>query len=170
MPRGSSYMKRESPSGIGSDNGPFCHESLPYPIKVFGDPTNTENSTWAINFLGPLYRRLWDRFRVAHKAPTADMLNYYGGLTQGVLMRLHREREADITSAGSNALVVLKGRLEQAFGAAFPQLRQIVKKSAGSAAAYQAGLKDSDQINLARPIEKANPRAIDARRKSLTAG
>jgi Protein of unknown function (DUF2786) len=138
-----------------------------YTIKVFGDASNIENATWAINFLGPLYRRLWDRFRAAHKAPTADMLNYYGGLTDGVLRRLQGDRQLEAT--GSRALVLLNGRLEQAFGAAFPNLKQIVKKNTGSADAYHAGLKDSDQINLARPLDNPDRRSLEGTRRALAA-
>ena len=139
-------------------------------IKVFGDPTNTENATWAINFLGPIFRRLWDSYRVRNKAKTSEMQGYYFGLVDGFMAKLEQQRADDrrLQIGSSHALALLSSRLDQAFATAFPQLAQIVKQ-AECGDAYGQGLKDGADINLARSSEKSEPRAIGAGRKAIGA-
>jgi hypothetical protein len=138
-------------------------------IVLFGDPSNIETATWALNFLGATFRRLWDAYRIRTKAGTSDMQGYYFGLVDGFLARLDEQRaDLERTQLGAtNALALLSGRLDQAFAAAFPQAGAIVKRYDGDGNVYADGCRDGREINLARPIEKADPRAIGAGRRAL---
>jgi hypothetical protein len=138
-------------------------------IVLFGDPSNIETATWALNFLGATFRRLWDAYRIRTKARTSDMQGYYFGPVDGFLARLDEQRaNLERTQLGAtNALALLSGRLDRAFAAAFPQAGAIVKRYSGDGNVYADGCRDGRDINLARPIEKADPRAIGADRRAL---
>ncbi len=141
-------------------------------ILLFGDPSNVEPATWALNFLGPTFRRLWDAYRIRTRAKTAEMQGYYFGLVDGFLGKLDEQRaDLERTQIGSaNALALLADRLDQAFAAAYPQAGKVVKKYDGDGDAYADGCRDGRDINLARPIEKASPTAIAAGGKALPVG
>jgi hypothetical protein len=105
-------------------------------IVIFGEITNIPSAVWGLNFLGPLYRRLWDKYRVEWHSPNAEMLMYYYGLTDGFLAKLKENRAAQNCSIAAflehthnkNALATLERRLQGAFEQSV-KLTGVVKSS-----------------------------------------
>lgn len=130
-------------------------------IAMFGDAVNVEGATWAINFLGPTFKSLWDRHRARTGAAPAARVGYFAGLQDGMLARLDRERDEALRQlpGSRNALAVLSGKLDQAFDALAPQAKAITKATA-DASAYADGVRDGAEINMARAVGGRGPQAL----------
>jgi hypothetical protein len=132
-------------------------------IVVFGDPVNVEAATWALKYLAGTFRSLWDRYRARTGARTDLMVGYYGGLQVGLLQRLDAERQshlAELPGGSANALVLVRDRLEQAFAAAYPNVKALVKR--GNQDAFADGVADSRDVSLNRPLAEGQRRQITA--------
>jgi Protein of unknown function (DUF2786) len=130
-------------------------------ILLFGDPAGVESATWAVNYLGPLYLDLWNRYRTAHRLSTSENQTYYYGLTAGFLDKLREDRAAHQTVQTGTALACLSKELVRQFNEEFPKLKYPKRSLNGSNDTYNAGRRDGRNINLARPLagtKKALPR------------
>jgi hypothetical protein len=138
-------------------------------ILLIGDPTNRDAARWALDFLAGTFRRLWDAYRIGTgNGDRWSRRAYVEGLVHGFLARARAERaDAERERPGStNALVPLRGRLDRAVEAITSgweedgRRPEIEDSAWADPGAYQAGRRDGQDINLARPIGRSRARGL----------
>lgn len=132
-------------------------------IRLFGEKHRVEVARWVYVYLAGIYSDLWVAHRVATKCRKDRQKAYYQGLTWSIAKRLKDERAGEEVAASEGngtALVKLDDRLAKAFEAAYPELPTARTPRYRDRSSMQAGIKDGEGINIARPVAKVGPRGI----------
>jgi hypothetical protein len=139
------------------------HHQAGVKVCLFGDVHSCCAAKWTFDFLIATYKDLWTSYRVSRKAGRKDLDPFFLGLSDGLLEKLRAEKkiiELQLPRA-RGAIVLVKGRLDSAFQAEYPQGRAITRQ-VDATDAYAEGLVRGRKINVARQLEEGRRKSIES--------
>lgn len=126
---------------------------------MIGKREDIEIATYVYNQLTTQYRQLWYRHKEKTNASTTLKRAYYTGLMQGMIVRLHNERNK---MQEELALVIVKDpKIQDAKNKFFPETKT-VKMAAfnNDAGTRDAGFNDSERLNINKGIGGVNHKRL----------
>lgn len=130
---------------------------------MIGKREDIEIATYVYNQLAVQYRQLWYGHKAKTNASTTLKRAYYTGLMQGMIVRLHRERNK---MQEELALVIIKDpKISEAFDKFYPKTKTVhMAKFINDADTRDAGFSDSVNLAINKGVGTSNNKRLAKRR------
>lgn len=125
-------------------------------LEVYGTAANIEMAAYVYDYLTGLMEPLWQSYRRASGiASNRERQRYWSGVMEGFYRKLRERDLAERTESG--ALVQWKGdeKLRAYYRHINPHVRVRYGRGVHPSEAYQAGLEEGRQVEIRRPLERA---------------